>query len=66
MEKVTITTRYKFCEKFKNENRLRMRMRAERRIGLYEKCRFMGTDIFITGNFSFKKLMLSLSISCKL
>ena len=65
MEKVTITIYYKFCQKSKNENRLRMSIRTERRIGLYEKCCFMGTDIFITGNCSFKKLMLSLSISSK-
>ena len=64
MERVTIATRYKFYEKLKNENRLRMRI--EWRIGLYEKCRFLETDIFITGNCSIKKVMLNLSISCEL
>ena len=44
MERVTIATRYKFCEKLKNENRLRMRMRIEWRVDLYEKYRFWGTD----------------------
>ena len=66
IERVTIATRHKFCEKLKNENRLRMKMRIEWRIGLYEKCRFLATDIFITGNCSIKKLMLNLSISCEL
>ena len=64
MERITIATHYKFCEKLKNENRLRMRI--EWRIGLYEKCRFLGTDIFITGNCTIKKVMLNLSISCEL
>ena len=44
MERVTIATRYKFCEKLKNENRLRMII--EWRIGLYEKCRFFGNRYF--------------------
>ena len=64
MERGTIATRYKFCEKLKNENRLRMRI--EWRIGLYENVVFLGTDIFITGNCSIKKVMLNLSISCEL
>ena len=38
-----------------------MRMRKEWRIDLYiyKKCRLLGTDIFITGNCSIKKIMLS-------
>ena len=66
MERVTIATHYKFCEKLKNENRLRMRIRLEWRIGLYEKYRFLGTDILITGNCSIKQIILNLSISCEL
>ena len=62
MERVTIATRYKFCEKLKNENRLRMRI--EWRTGVYAV--FLGTDIFITGNCSIKKVMLNLSISYEL
>ena len=42
-----------------------MRMKKEWRIGLYEKCCFLGTDIFIAGNCSIKKI-LNLSISCEL
>ena len=62
MERVNIGTRYKFCEKLKNENRFRMR--KEWRIGVYTV--FLGTDIFITGNYSIKKVMLNLSISYEL
>ena len=64
MERVTIATRYKFCEKLKNENRLRIRI--EWRIGLMKNAVFLGTDIFITGNCNIKKVMLNLSISCEL
>ena len=40
MERVTIATRYNFCEKLKSESRLRMRMMIKWRIGLYKNAVF--------------------------